>query len=156
MKKLGFVATIMLAAAIVTTGWIEQGKAAPTAMSHRAAVVLPASDLEWKPMANVPNVQVAVVWGSMSKGSYGAFVKLPANDVHPLHTHTFAVKLVVISGTFKYTPENGEEKVLGPGSYLDVPGGLKHSSGTGDGETLIFQEQSGPWDLKPVMPKAAK
>jgi quercetin dioxygenase-like cupin family protein len=155
MKKWGFISAMLLVAAVVTTASLAQSNG-PKAASHRAAVVLPAGDLEWKPMANVPNVQVAVVYGSMSKGAYGAFVKLPANDIHPLHTHSSAVKLVVISGEFKYAPENGDEKVLGPGSYLDVPGGLRHTSATGDGETLIYQEQSGSWDLKPVTPAAGK
>jgi len=116
----------------------------------RAATIVTPNDLKWTPMAGMEGVEVSPIQGSMSKGPYLAFVKLSGNQVHPLHTHSFAVKLVVISGEFKYTPEGGPEVTLGPGSYLEVPGHLKHTSGTGSGDCVIFQEQSGPWDLKPV------
>ena len=129
----------------------KKGASAPT-----AAVGIMAADLKWEPMPGIEGVQVAKLWGDMSKGAYGAFVKLSANQNHPLHTHTSTVKLVILSGEFTYTPEGGAEQRYGPGSYLMVPGGLKHSSGTGAEEVTMFQEQSGAWDMKPVGEGGAK
>ena len=118
----------------------------------KEAIVLPATDLQWTAMkGGPPGISFAKLWGNMEKGAYGAFVKLPAGMKNPLHTHTHPLKLVVISGTFYYTPEGGTERRLGPGSYLDEPGGVKHLSGTSDdGPCVIFQESSGSFDLKPV------
>jgi quercetin dioxygenase-like cupin family protein len=91
----------------------------------------------------------------MAKGAYQAFVKLPPNQDHPLHTHTYTVKCVVLAGAFKYTPQGGQEVTLGPGSYLEVPGHSKHASASGPDGVTMFQEQSGPWDMKPVAAAAA-
>jgi quercetin dioxygenase-like cupin family protein len=94
----------------------------------KAATVWPAGDIKWMEM----------------KG-------LPPGEKHPLHVHTNDVSLVVISGTFLYTPEGGMEQRLGPGSYLDVPAGLKHLSGTSeDGPCEVFQTSTGKFDMMPV------
>ena len=62
---------------------------------------------------------------------------------------------MVLSGEFRYTPEGGTEKVLGPGSYLMVPGKLRHSSASGPEGVTMFQESQGGWDLLPVAGPAA-
>jgi len=116
----------------------------------KAATVWPASDIKWMEMkGGPPGATAAGLWGDPMKGAYGALIRLTAGEKHPLHTHTHDVKLVVISGTFLYTPEGGTEQRLGPGSYLEVPGGLRHSSGTSDdGPCEIFQTSTGLFDMK--------
>jgi len=114
--------------------------------------VWPSGDLKWEPMRGVEGVKVAKLWGDMEKGPYGALVKLPANSKHPLHTHSNAIKAVVVFGEFVYRPEGGTETILGPGSYLVVPGGLRHTSGTRSAGCELFQEQAGKWDMVPVNP----
>jgi quercetin dioxygenase-like cupin family protein len=118
----------------------------------KMATVWPAADVKWMQMKDgPPGGMIAPLWGDPMKGAYGALVKLVAGEKHPLHIHTHDVKLVVISGTFLYTPEGGTEQRLGPGSYLFVPGGLRHSSGTGDdGPCEIFQTGTGAFDMKPM------
>ena len=132
----------------------QEAPGAKSQMPHPAmaskATVWAASDLKWEPMPGVQGVRVAKLWGDMDKGAYAALVKLPANSKHPLHTHTNAIKAVVIFGEFVYRPEDGPETVLGPGSYLMIPGGLRHTSGTRSAGCEIFQEQAGKWDLVPV------
>jgi uncharacterized cupin superfamily protein len=120
-----------------------------------AAVTMAPADLKWEAMPGVEGVQVAKLWGDMEKGGYGAFVKLPADQKHPLHTHSSTVKCVVLSGEFIYTPEGGTEHAFGPGSYLMIPAGMKHTSASGSGELMMFQESTGKWDMKPVMESAA-
>jgi quercetin dioxygenase-like cupin family protein len=121
----------------------------------KAAVAWSADEMKWESMPGVDGVQVAMLWGDMKKGAYGAIVKLPANQDHPTHTHSSTVKCVVLSGEFHYTPEGGTEKVLGPGSYLMVPAKLRHSSASGPDGVTMFQEGSGAWDMVPVAVKTA-
>ena len=119
----------------------------------KTATVWPAADIKWVEMKGTPpgvKITSATLWGNMEKGAYGALINLPANMSNPLHTHTATTKLVVISGTFWYQPEGGEKKMLDAGSYLSVPGGLKHTSGTGDKGCTVMQEGSGAWDMNPV------
>ena len=110
----------------------------------------PAADIKWEEMkGGPPGISYANLWGDIMKSGYGTLVKLPAGSNHPLHTHSTDTKCVIISGMFWVAPEGGEKKMLGPGSYFMVPSGWKHTSGT-EGETMLFQESSGKFDLKPV------
>ncbi len=117
----------------------------------KAPIMWAAEDLKWQERkGGSPGVMVATLWGDMTKGAYGTFVKFPPNLKNPLHTHTSDIKAVVVSGTFFNVGEGGSEKFYGPGSYFFVPGGWKHTSGSGDQGCTLFMEQSGKFDLKPV------
>ena len=70
-----------------------------------------------------PGVQIADLWGDHAKGAFGAFLKLPAGFAAPLHTHTHAMKVVFLSGTYIQAPEGKSAVRLGPGSYMMQPGG---------------------------------
>jgi hypothetical protein len=139
---------------LVIFGFIIAGTAELTAQKRntKAVVSIPAGDIKWEEMkGGPPGIMYSSVSGDMTKGRYTAFVKLPAGTTHPLHIHTNDVKLVVISGTFWQAVEGGPQVKLGPGSYLFVPGGLRHTSGvTSDADCVLFQESSGKFDLLPV------
>ncbi len=64
--------------------------------------------------------------------------------------------MVVVSGIFWIAREGEAPTKLGPGTYLHVPAGVKHTSGTADGETLVFQESPGKFGLVPVADPPAK
>ncbi len=113
-----------------------------------------AEDIKWEtPKHAPPGVMAAGLWGNMEKGAYGALVKFGQAMDNPLHTHTYDTKAVIVSGSFWYAPEGREKKMLGPGSYFMIPGGLRHTSGAEAG-TVVFQEGPGKFDMK--MAKAAK
>ena len=145
--------------ALIVVGVVIAGAADKQAPAARkaspAATAWSADDVKWEPVPGVDDRQVAMLWGDMKKGPYGALIKLGPNQDHPLHTHSSALKMVVLSGEFRFTPEGGEMKSLGPGSYLMVPGKLRHTSGTGPDGATVFQESVGPWDMKPVAATAA-
>ena len=111
------------------------------------AVLWAAEDLKWEPLAGGPlGVMSVMLWGDNTKGAYGGLTKFPAGFKAPLHTHTYATKIVVIKGAYTY---NG--KKYGPGSYVYVPAGVKHESGgVEDSESIFFIEQSGKFDLNLV------
>jgi len=123
-------------------------------------VVWPAEEIQFKDMGaekgmTTGGVSQAVLWGDPEKGAHASLVKFAPGTKHPLHSHSATVKVVVISGTLLYAPENGAEKKLGPGSYLMVPGNMKHTSGCEATECLFFSEASGKWDRKTVETKSA-
>ncbi len=151
---LGFGVSFVLAAAVLAQGSGEaKGKSAPK-MGASELVFMPAADLKWTDLdpSGAPGVKIADLWGNHAKGAYGAFIKFPAGFAAPLHTHTNAMKIVIVSGTFLQTPEGKPEVRLGPGSYLMQPGGnYRHTTGCDKAsECLFFAEGNGKFDLKPV------
>src|SRR5438105_3548878 len=121
---LAFAASFVLAAAVFAQGSQAKAKKAPKAGAGQPVFML-ASDQKWTDLdpAGAPGVKIADLWGNHTKGAYGAITKFPAGFMAPLHTHTYAMKIVIISGTFISTPEGKPEVRLGPGSYLMQPGG---------------------------------
>ena len=136
----------------------QQSDAAKTPKSAKPAagepVFMPASDVKWVDLdpKGAPGVKIADLWGDHTKGPYGAYLKLPAGFTTPLHTHTYAMKVVFVSGTYLQRPEGKSEVRLGPGSYMMQPGGkYKHiTSCDKAADCVLFVESSGPFDLKPV------
>jgi len=117
-------------------------------------VFMPAGDLKWTDLDpnGAPGVKVADLWGNHAVGAFGAFFKLPAGFVAPLHTHTYAMKVVFVSGTYIQAPEGKAEVRLGPGSYMMQPGGnYRHTTSCDKAsECVFFVESNGKFDLKPV------
>jgi hypothetical protein len=142
---------------------LAQSERAMEAAKQQAATVpvfKSAADLKWTDLdpSSPGSPKIADVWGDHTKGAFGAFVKAPAGWTTPLHTHTNAFKIIIISGTFLQTPEMKTEMRMGPGSYVAQPGGnYKHVSGCDKASECVFFVQSeGKFDLRPVGPPAKK
>jgi anti-sigma factor ChrR (cupin superfamily) len=150
-RYLAFAVSFVLAAAVVAQ---DSGKTAKSSGKPNSPIFEPAADLKWVDLdpKGAPGVKIADLWGDHTKGAFGAFFKFPAGFAAPLHTHTNAVRIVVVSGTFLQTPEGKAEVKLGPGSYLYQPGdGYKHTTGCDKAaECLFFAESTGKFDLIPV------
>jgi quercetin dioxygenase-like cupin family protein len=122
--------------------------------AKKEAILWAAENIKWEAMKDAPpGTMGAALWGDMTKGAYGSLVKFPANTKHPLHTHAYDIKTVIVSGTFTYAPEGGVEKSYGPGSYLLIPANVKHLSGSGPDGVTFFMEQTGKFDMKAVEAK---
>jgi anti-sigma factor ChrR (cupin superfamily) len=147
------VMTVALPVAVLAQG---SGKTNETSAPKPAAsqlVVIPASDMKWTDLGpGAPGVKVADLWGNHASGAFGAFLKLPAGFAVPLHTHTYDMKVVILSGTYIQAPEGKPEFRLGPGSYFLQPGGNYRHTTTCDkaSECVFLVESNGPFDLKPV------
>jgi anti-sigma factor ChrR (cupin superfamily) len=117
-------------------------------------IFISASDLKWTDLdpTGAPGVKVVDLWGDHQKGAFGALLKLPAGFKVPLHTHSFSMKVVFLSGTYIQTPEGKSEVRLGPGSYMMQPGGnYRHiTSCDATSDCVFFVESEGAFDLKPV------
>ena len=151
---LAFFITLLLAAPALA----QPSKEAPASKAPKAGpgqpVFMPAGELKWTDLdpKGAPGVKVADLWGNHVKGPFGAYFKLPAGFAVPLHTHTHAMKVVFLSGTYIQAPEGKAEVRLGPGSYMMQPGGnYRHTTSCDKAsDCLFFVESNGPFDLKPV------
>jgi mannose-6-phosphate isomerase-like protein (cupin superfamily) len=148
MKKALALATVV-AVAVALFGTTEVS--AQDKMKQEVVGWSPA-DMKWIEMkGGPPGAMYSNLWGDLTTGGYGSLVKLPGGMNNPPHSHTNDTKLVVISGTFWYATEGGKVTKLGPGSYLLMPAGVKHTSGTAEGSACeIFQESSGLFDFVPA------
>ena len=143
---------VVLAASLVLAAVLARGSG--EAAGSNQPVFVPAGDLKWTDLdpTGAPGVKIADVWGNHTKGAYGSFIKFPAGFAAPLHTHTNAMKIVILSGTFIQGPEGKPEVRLGPGSYLAQPGGnYRHTTSCDKAsDCVFFVESKGKFDLKPV------
>ena len=151
MKSFYFLTTLALAGLLVF-GFTDA--TAQKSMS-KGPTVWQFADLKWSELPNSGGVMRSVLWGDPDKGAYGALYKFPAGATFPQHWHTNAMKIVVVSGSWLYTPKGGMEHKLGPGSYLAYGPKDVHVSGPGDNaECVFFIEQPAKFDMVPVdMPK---
>jgi len=151
-SSLAFAVSFVLATAV-----LAQKTAQPKASEAGTPVFIPAADLKWADLnpTGAPGVKIADVWGNHATGAYGAFLKFPAGFLAPLHTHTYDIKIVVISGTYTQAPEGKDAARLGAGSYAFQPGGsYKHVSGCDKAsDCVLFIESKGKFDLLPVASK---
>jgi anti-sigma factor ChrR (cupin superfamily) len=154
---LTFVITLSLPAILPgqEAGQPKANTSAKTAESR--LLVMPTDDVKWTDLPGAPGVKVADLWGSHAKGAFGALFKLPAGFAAPLHTHSYDMKVVILSGTYIQAPEGKPEFRLGPGSYLLQPGGnYRHTTSCDpSSECVFFVESKGKFDLKPVQAATA-
>ena len=155
---LAFAVAFVVGAAVLAQGAGEAKAKSASKAKAGEPIIMPAGDLKWTDLdpTGAPGVKIADVWGDHAKGAFGAFVKFPAGFATPLHTHTNAFKIVIVSGTFVQVPDGKPEFRLGPGSYMMQPGGnYRHTTACDKAsECVFFLESSGKFDLKPV--EAAK
>ncbi len=73
-------------------------------------------------------VAFATVSGDRENGAHGTFVRIPAGQATPLHTHGASYEAVVIQGKFENRTEGNEASnvTLSAGSYYSVPAGAPH------------------------------
>jgi len=125
------------------------------AQSKKEPVFVESQKAEFKEIE--PGVKKKILWGDHDKGPYGAFTKFDPGLTHPLHTHTNEVRIVVLQGAYIYKPQNGNERRVGVGSYIFIPGGVVHvSSGDPKEGALFYEESPGGFDQKPVDQKGKK
>jgi oxalate decarboxylase/phosphoglucose isomerase-like protein (cupin superfamily) len=142
--------TLILAAIFASSAALADDSPSPKA-GRKSPVMIKADDLKFVESPKAAGVQIATLWGDMSKGNYGAIAKFPPGQRHPLHTHTADLKTVVVSGTWVTGADDASAKEYGPGSYLFIPGGWKHVSGCKEGaECMLFQQSPGKFDLMPA------
>jgi len=149
---LAFPVLFLVTAALLAQA-AEAGKAkAAHKGSAKKAVVWPAPDFKWEPVADSPpGVMGVTLWGDPTKGAFGAIWKFPPGFSAPLHTHSADLKVAIISGTVIHGPEGKPEVRLPAGSYLFAPSGYRHTTACDQAsECVFFIEGKGKFDIKMV------
>lgn len=119
------------------------------AQNKKEPVFVESDKAEFKEI--VPGVKKKILWGNHDVGPYGAFTKFDPGLTNPLHTHTHEVRIVVLQGAYIYKPQNGNERRVGAGSYISIPGGDVHvSMGDPKEGALFYEESPGKFNLKLV------
>jgi len=125
------------------------------AQSKKEPVFVESGKAEFKEV--IPGVKKKILWGKDDVGPYGALTKFDPGLTNPLHTHTNEVRIVVLQGAYIYKPQNGNERRVGAGSYISIPGGDVHvSMGDPKEGALFYEESPGKFDLKLVDQKGKK
>jgi hypothetical protein len=144
------VAGVSISIALTTTVLAQS----PGQAGRTTPIFTPADALQWTDLdpTGAPGVKIVDLWGDHTKGSFGAYLKLPAGFAVPLHTHTHEMKVVFVSGTYIQAPEGQPATRLGPGSYMLQPGGnYRHTTSCDKAsDCVLFVESDGPFDLKVV------
>lgn len=110
-------------------------------------VFVESAKAEYKEVA--PGIKKKILWGNHDAGPYGAFTKFDPGLANPMHTHSNEVRIVVLQGAYIYKSQNGKEQRVSAGSYISIPGGDVHVSGSDPKEGALFYEEStGKFDLK--------
>lgn len=147
------ISLILMTVAVARSSGQANATSAPTAGASQP-VFMASEAMKWTDLdpKGAPGVKVANLWGDHTKGSFGAYFKLPAGFAVPLHSHTHDMRVVFLSGTYVQAPEGKPEVRLGPGSYMMQPGGnYRHTTSCDKAsECVFFVDSDGPFDLKVV------
>lgn len=137
--------SIALFAAAVSLVGLGAVAAAPAAKTN--AVLVPAADVKWADVPNVPEVKMGVVEGDHTKGAHHAFHKFAAGFTSPVHHHSSDHHVTVVSGNLTLIVDGAETK-LGPGSYFSFTKKQPHQTRCEAGaDCLLFVASKNKWDV---------
>lgn len=110
--------------------------------------VRPAKQLEWKQVR--PGVRASVLWGDMEHTAWGGLNRTDPGSAEAWHSHSTALRVVVISGMVSV--EGGDEptSAVGPGSFVEVPANVRHRAlCVSKDECILLVTQSARYDRIP-------
>jgi len=70
---------------------------------------------------------IAVLHGDPAKDNLDVFLRVPGKSVLPLHWHTSAERMILVSGELQVTYEGQKTMLLKAGTYAYGPAKLPHS-----------------------------
>jgi quercetin dioxygenase-like cupin family protein len=118
-------------------------------------IILP-QDLAWKPAppAFPPGSESVVLFGDPTKeGSFAVRVWAPKGYRLPLHTHSAAEVLTVLSGVASYgTGREGVTSRVPSGGFSVMPPGVEHEVVIEE-DAVVQINAMGPWRIDYVDPK---
>jgi quercetin dioxygenase-like cupin family protein len=132
MKITSWAAIAIAAASFATASQGQDSPSFPPA-NGGTSVSVPAdhytfSDTGARGVNPKTGIQVANVWGDVTKGAHGALFRFDPGFESKLHTHTYDYYAVVIKGVLEnYQPGQKHEK-LEPGSYWYQRGKEAHTT----------------------------
>ena len=116
------------------------------------AIAANSKDLKW---ADCPDFlpkgcKLSVLHGDPAKSNVDVFFKLPGKSVLPLHWHTSAERMTLVSGKLNITYNGQKEAVVKAGSYMYGPPKLAHKGYCASKEPcILFIAFESPLDAVP-------
>ncbi|WP_372919080.1 cupin domain-containing protein [Salegentibacter sp.] len=110
------------------------------------------NNLQWGPCPEFmpAGCEIAVLHGDPAKKNADIFFKVPANAQIPMHTHTSAERMVLVSGELEVTYEGEESRILREGTYAYGPAKKPHKAKCGDSPCVLFIAFEEPVDAMAV------
>jgi quercetin dioxygenase-like cupin family protein len=128
----------------------------PGPVRPSAAKTVPAKDVPWAAVADIPGATRAELYGDPAKGPSVFLIRFPSGTIRPPHRHGADECVSVLSGTLQLG--NGEQldesrsTWIPPGGYAVIPAGVPHWIQT-RGDTVLMVSVYGPRDVVYVDPK---
>ncbi len=96
--------------------------------------------IEWGPCPEFmpAGCALAVLQGDPAAGNTDVFFKLPAGTTAPLHSHTSAERMVLVSGAMRVRYAGQEPVVLKSGTYAYGPAQLPHDATCNSDEDCVL------------------
>lgn len=94
---------------------------------------------------------IAVLHGDPAKANLDVFFKVPAKSTIPLHWHTSAERMVLVTGVLHVTYDGQKSAVLRPGTYAYGPAKRPHKGYCASAvPCVLFIAFESPLDAVPV------
>ncbi len=109
--------------------------------------------IEWRlcPEFMPAGCALAVLQGNPAERNADVFFKLPAGTTAPLHSHSSAERMVLVSGEMQVRYEGEAPAVLKVGTYAYGPAQLPHDATCiSDQDCVLFIAFEEPVDANPV------
>jgi len=113
------------------------------------------ADLEWGPCPEfIPaGCEIAVLHGDPAKPNVDIFFKVPGDFTIPLHRHTSAERMVLVSGELHVTYDGQEKQIVETGAYAFGPAERPHDAYCAPGDPcVLFIAFEAPLDAFPMSP----
>lgn len=143
---------------LVLTGLVAlaviAGLAVPAKGDERAFTrTADSTAVEWGPCPEFmpAGCALAVLQGNPAEGNADVFFKLAAGTTAPLHAHSSAERMVLVSGEMQVHYQGQTPVVLKVGTYAYGPAQLPHDATcNSDEDCVLFIAFEGPVDANPV------
>lgn len=125
---------------------------AQTAAEAPLAVRASDSNLKWGscPPIFSGDCAIAVLHGDPAKPNADVFLRIGAGTALPMHRHTSAERMILVSGKLRVHYRGAAPATLAPGDYAYGPAGLAHSAVClGKQRCTLFIAFEGPVDALP-------
>ncbi len=133
--------TILLLCAVASgLGTAAQAHRPPAATAlAEAPRIVTAKEIDWVEDPRLPGVKSSALWGDSNlAGEHALLRRFPAGYAPPRHSHSSTESVVMISGHIIVEHEGGRERILGPGSYSEIPPNMVHAVRCTSDEDCIF------------------
>jgi quercetin dioxygenase-like cupin family protein len=125
-------------------------------VASEPALVIAADDaqLEWGPCPEfIPaGCEITVLHGDPALPNVDILFKVPGNFTIPLHSHTSAERMILLSGELHVSYEGQPTAIVRTGSYAYGPAQLAHEAYCADGDDcILFIAFETPVDAIPLV-----